>query len=419
LAYDAPQIESGAFSNRIGIDGRFAVSSQQTALFSISPDFLNIEQQIAGVSFVHTERFLKDARPFFTERGDYFNPIGEFEFGIPFYSNRIGPLSFGTKFYGQISPTSKLGAMALEESNGSSVTFTNLQVNPDPTLGGSVFATTYMNGGSSDLLVGATGNKKWGQWFGHFSAAEDSVNHQANTAGNVALGYQGPKFLTQVQGIWVDTSFNPILAYIPWQGRRGAYAYSNYSDTIEKGPIHDWNASIYTPAFYQPGGIIQELGVEGSLTLNTRADQSIAINRNLIDYQSGTDDNWDITTTFNASNRFRQFGLEYLSGTQNSIPSRYLDVKGSTRVLRSMDIGFEQSILSFSPGARQSIASLGWQIDSKRSITGRFVDTDGFQNFFLSFKNAGGEGAETYLIIGDPNALTFAKRVSLKFVWAF
>jgi len=47
------------------------------------------------------------------------------------------------------------------------------------------------------------------------------------------------------------------------------------------------------------------------------------------------------------------------------------------------------------------------------------VDTDGFQNFFLSFKNAGGEGAETYLIIGDPNALTFAKRVSLKFVWAF
>ncbi len=419
LAYDAPQIENGAFSNRIGVDGRYAVSSQQTALFSISPDFLNIEQQIAGVSFVHTERFLKDARPFFTEGGDYFNPIGEFEFGIPFYSNRIGPLSFGTKFYGQVSPNAKLGTLALEESNGSTVTFTNLQLNPDPTLGGSVFATTYVKGGSSDLLVGATGNKKWGQWFGHFSGAEDSVNNQTDAAGNVALGYQGSKFLTQVQGIWVDTSFNPILGYVPWQDRRGAYSYSNYSDTIEKGPIHDWNMFVYTPAFYQTGGIIQERGLQAGVTLNTRTDQSIAINRSITDYQSGTDDNWDIATTFNASNRFRQFGLEYLFGTQNSIPSRYLDVKGSVRVLRSMDIGLEQSILSFSPGARQSIATLGWQIDSKRSITGRFVDTDGFQNFFLSFKNAGGEGTETYLIIGDPNALTFAKRVSLKFVWAF
>jgi hypothetical protein len=37
----------------------------------------------------------------------------------------------------------------------------------------------------------------------------------------------------------------------------------------------------------------------------------------------------------------------------------------------------------------------------------------------MSYQSAGWTGAEMYLIVGDPNAITFAKRVSLKFVWAF
>ena len=419
LAYDAPQIQTGTFSNRIGLDGRYAVSNEQTALFSISPDFLNIEQQIAGISFVHTERFLNDARPFFTEGGDYFNPIGMFEYAIPFYSQRIGLVNFGTKFYGQTSTITKIGTLALEQSNGSNVTFTNFQINPDPTFTNSVYATTYQLGQNHDGLAGITTNKKWGQWFGHFSGAQDSNNNHGDTAGNLAFGYQGSKLFTQIQQEWVDTSFNPVLAYVPWQNRRGFYTYSNYNDTIAQGPFHDFNAFLYTPDFYQTGGVIQERGLQTGVNFVTRNDQSISVNRTFTDYQTGTDDYWDLSYGVNASNRFKQASIEYLFGTQNSMSSHFVDLKGSLRVLRSLDLGLEQSILSFSPSARQTIASVGWQLDSKRSITSRFVETDGYQNFFLSFKNAGGTGTETYLIIGDPNALTFSRRVSLKFVWAF
>jgi len=419
LAYDAPQVEDGVFSNRVGLDGRLAVTNQQTALFSISPDFLNIEQQIAGVSFVHTERFLSDARPFFTEGGDYFNPVGQFEYGIPFYSQRIGMINFGSKFYGQISPTAKLGSLAVEQSDGSTATFSNYQINPGPTYSQSVYASTYQLGATHDDLVGTSFNKRWGNWTIHSSDAVDTTNQRTETAGNGSLAYSGAKLFSVVQGSWVDSSFNPVLAYVPWQDRHGIYTYTNYADTIPKGQFHDWNFFMYTPDFHTAEGVIQERGIQTGVQFTTRNDQSISINRNVTDYATGTDDFWDVAYGFNASNRFKQASIEYQFGNQNSMPSRYVDVKGSVRVFRSMDLGLEQSVLSFTPDARQTIGSIGWQIDSRRSLTGRFVDTNGYQNFFLSFQSAGWTGTEMYVILGDPNSVTFERRISLKFVWAF
>lgn len=419
LAYDAPQVEDGVFSNRVGLDGRLAVTNQQTALFSISPDFLNIEQQIAGVSFVHTERFLNDARPFFTEGGDYFNPVGQYEFGIPFYSERIGLINFGSKFYGQVSPIARLGTMAIEQSDGSTATFSNYQITTGPMFNQSFFASSYENGSQSDVLAGTSFSKRFGDWAVHSSDAVDNTNHRNETAGNVALLYSGPKLFSQVQGEWVDSSFNPVLSYTPWQNQHGYYTYTNFSDTVPKGPIHDWNVYMFTPNFNESDGTIQQRGVQTGANLTSRSDQAAFINRNITDYATGTDNYWDIGYTFNATNRFKQASLEYQFGEQDSMPSRYVDVKGSLRVLRSMDLGLEQSVLTFAPSARQTIGSIGWQIDSRRSITGRYVNTDGYQNFFLSFQSAGWTGAEMYFILGDPNSVTFSRRVSVKFVWAF
>jgi len=419
LAYDAPSFDNQAFSNRAGLDGRFAVSNEQTALFSINPDFINIEQQIAGVDFVHTERFLSDARPFFTEGGDYFSPISMFEYGIPFYSQRIGPINFGTKFYGQLSPTAKLGTLAVNQSDGSTATFTNYSLNIGSTFSQAFDASTYNLASVNDTLVGTTVNKRWGNWFVHNASALEDTGHGTETAGNNAFGYTGAKLFTEIQQIWVDPSFNPPLAYVPWQNRRGAYTYTNYNDTIPKGMFHDWGAFLYTPNFHQSDGTIQERGVQSGVSLTTRDDQSISFNQSLTDYQTGSDNSYDIAYGFNASNRFKQASIEYLFGEQNSERSRYLNLKGSLRVFHRIDLGLSQSVLQFTPDARQTIATIGWQIDSRRSVTGRFVDTNGEQNFFLSYQSAGWTGAEMYVILGDPNALTFSRTLSLKFVWAF
>jgi len=419
LAYDAPSLSDGAISNRAGLDARYAATNEQTALVSINPDFINIEQQIAGVDFVHTERFLSDARPFFTEGGDYFNPIGQFEFGIPFYSQRIGPIDIGSKFYGQLSQAAKIGTLAVNQSDGSTATFTNYSLNLGSTFSQAFFASTYDLGSNHDLLTGTTFNKRWGNWFIHNSTALENTGRQNETAGNNAIGYTGAKLFSEIQQIWVDPSFNPPLAYVPWQDRRGAYTYTNYNDTIPRGPFHDWNLFIYTPNFHQSNGAIQERGIQSGVSFITRNDQSISINQSATDYLTGSDNTLDVSYGFNASNRFKQASIEYLFGEQNSTPSHYVNLKGSLRVFHRIDLGLSQSVLQFTPSARQTIATIGWQIDSRRSITGRFVDTNGEQNFFLSYQSAGWTGVEMYLILGDPNSLTFSRTLSLKFVWAF
>jgi len=419
LAYDAPGLDNGVLTNRAGLDARYAITNEQTALLSITPDFINIEQQIAGVDFIHTERFLSDARPFFTEGGDFFNPIGMYEFGIPFYSQRIGPINVGSKFYGQLSPSAKLGAMVMNESDGAVDSFSNYSLNVGSTLSGSAFTTTYDLGSVHDELVGDTVTKRWGNWFVHNSTAIEDNGQTRETAGNNAIGFSGPKLFSEVQQIWVDPSFNPPLAYVPWQNRRGAYTYSNYSDTIPKGMFHDWNMYLYTPDFHESDGTIQERGMQTGVTLTTRDDQQFSINKNLIDYATGTDNNFDLQYTVNSSNRFKQAGIEYLSGTQNSMPSRYLNLRGSYRAFHRIDLGLSQSVLVFNPDATQTIATIGWQIDSRRAITARFVETNGQQNFFASYQSAGWSGTEMYLILGDPNATTFSRRISLKLVWAF
>ncbi|MDR3691526.1 MAG: sugar-binding protein [Fimbriimonas sp.] len=419
LAYDAPAVNEGSLSNRAGLDARYAVTNEQTALLSLNPDFINIEQQIAGVDFVHTERLLSDARPFFTEGGDYFNPISQFEYGIPFYSQRIGPINFGTKFYGQLSQTAKLGTLAVNQTDGSTATFTNYSLNIGSTFSQAFYASSYDLGPQHDLLAGTTFNKRWGNWFVHNATAVEDTGHGTETAGNNAIGFTGPKLFSEIQQIWVDPSFNPPLAYVPWQNRRGAYTYTNFNDTIPRGPFHDWNCYLYTPNFHQSDGTIQERGVQGGVNFTTRDDQAISFNRSITDYQTGSDNTYDVSYAYNASNRFKQASIEYLFGQQNSATSRYINLRGSLRVFHRLDLGLSQSVLQFTPDARQTIATVGWQIDSRRSVTGRFVDTNGFQNFFLSYESAGWTGMEVYVILGDPNALTFSRILSLKFVWAF
>jgi len=419
LAYDAPTVSDHGFANREGLDVRYSISKEQTALLSITPDFINIEQQIAGVNFVHTERFLSDARPFFTEGGDYFNPVGDFEAFRPFYSHRIGAIDAGSKFYGQVGPDAKLGVMAVEQSDGSTATFSNYRWNKRETFNQNVYLSTFDGQNIHDQMLGTRTYKRWGNYFVQLNEASENNGRNTESAGDFAVGYRGPKLFTEVMQQWVDPSFSPPLAYVAWTNRRGTYNYNEYFDTLKSGPLHDFDVSLYVPDFYSANHRVQERGYQFSAQGTTRTDQSIGFSRNVVDYATGTDDNVDLSYTFNASNRFRQFGVEYLFGRQAGQPSRFLDLKGSVRVLRRIDLGLEQSVLDFATPAHQTIGTIGWQIDARKSLTGRYVDTNGYRNFFLSFQSAGWTGMEVYVILGDPNALTFSRQLSLKFVWAF
>lgn len=419
LAYDAPGVNSGKFSNHAGLDARYALSKQTTGLLSIGPDFENIEQQIAGIDFVHTERFLDDARPFFTEGADYFRPVGDFNYGKPFNSQRIGQFDVGSKYFGTPSPSVQVGALTTHRRGGPTTGVFNVLNTFSPTLQQATYGTSYDVAGLHDRLIGTEINKKWNSWSTSLDYALEDNSRNTQTAGGFAVAYSSAKLFSSIQSEWVRPDFNPPLAYIPWQDRKGFYSYSMYTDQFAKGPVRDANVSVYMPAFYTYARKIQERGINVQVTANDRKDRQLSVSRNLVDYGPGTDDTYGVGYQLNSSNRFRQIGLNYVTGRQSGVRSRFFELKGSLRVLKKIDLGIDQAILFFSPDSRQTVATIGWEIDNHRSITGRYVNTNGDRNFFVSYRNSGLAGAEMYLIVGDPNATKFSRRVSLKFVWAF
>lgn len=65
----------------------------------------------------------------------------------------------------------------------------------------------------------------------------------------------------------------------------------------------------------------------------------------------------------------------------------------------------------------QIIGSLLYDFTKTQSISAKVVRRDRDYNFYVSYRKAGGLGAEYFLIIGDPNARSFVPRIILKAVF--
>ncbi|MCH7945182.1 MAG: hypothetical protein IIC73_04095, partial [Armatimonadetes bacterium] len=119
LGYIAPEYDEDAkreFALRGGMDARYEFNSQMTGLVSVSPDFRNIEQEVTGISFTRTERFVRDNRPFFTEGSSFFGSggMGGFRDQL-FFTRRIVDFDQGAKFYGNIDAQNSVGVLVTRE----------------------------------------------------------------------------------------------------------------------------------------------------------------------------------------------------------------------------------------------------------------------------------------------------------------
>ena len=222
-----------------------------------------------------------------------------------------------------------------------------------------------------------------------------------------------------VRGMWVQPDFDPALGYVPWTDRRGYYAYGEYNNEYRTGRLLRTNASMYAPNFETYAGAIQQRGYDCSVNFIDRRDIRYHIEADRTAYENGSDDVKNFGLTFNTSNRFRRFGINYENGYRADKPSSYLTMGLSWRVWRRLDISLNQAVLRYEGSDRQTIIAVGYELSPTRSLSGRFVDHNGDQNAYVAFRQAGGKGNEYYLIIGDPNATRTVSRVSFKVVWAF
>ena len=96
------------------MDIRFQPRAELTSVFSLNPDFSQVEQAITDISFSYSERSLDENRPFFQEGADYFSDKDDDE--QYFYSNRIPDFDVGAKSFGRTGRV-QYGLLSTSKSN--------------------------------------------------------------------------------------------------------------------------------------------------------------------------------------------------------------------------------------------------------------------------------------------------------------
>ncbi len=105
---------------------------------------------------------------------------------------------------------------------------------------------------------------------------------------------------------------------------------------------------------------------------------------------------------------YRHWSLSYESGTRANQPYRplpTLQLNGSL-----------QETTYEGDSKTQTVLSANYDLDQYHSIGGRTIQGPGVSNFYVSFRQAGNRGNESYLTLGDPNAPHFRASLILKAV---
>jgi hypothetical protein len=420
LGYIAPELDHGIFQNRIGLDARYAFTPSVTGVMSFAPDFKNIQDVVPGIDFVHTERFLSESRPFFSEGSGFFR-IGDSMggFGSMFYSRRIEDFDAAAKVYGQATPSLAFGALYTNKFDGNKAAVFNLTKTLSSTENVGVFATASASG-TENTSAGINYYKRKGPiGFNLTAAMENDKGTRSDSAGTFGLSYEGNGDQLYTQYMWITPEFAPGLGYIPWTDRRGGYLYYERDRTIKQGSIRDTRFNISTSSFRTYGGELQQNGFDSSMNVSLKNDIAFGAAKVRYTYSGVLDDYNIVGLGFNVSNRQKQFAMNYQWGTQNGMPSTYYIMKFGYRLVKNLDLTINRSLQEMGGSARQTIGTLAYQPSPQDLISSRFVMNGSNQNLFFSYRRAGFKGTEYYLIYGDPNALRTSNRISIKAVWAF
>jgi hypothetical protein len=217
-------------------------------------------------------------------------------------------------------------------------------------------------------------------------------------------------------GFSVDDRYLMPHAFIPFTGVKGGVMVVQHWSEWRTGP---WRGmSLEGEGGYQvhSDGRPFRRGVGVRANLATRSD--LGFNLNVSHWKFETE--WDSTVTLGVgvrvSDRFNQAGCSVSMGTQGGRRQTLIGPGFHMRLLRKLDVGFNGAYQRLGSTSQQYVTTMSYEISPTRSLGGRVVVTNGKTNAYVSYRNSGGKGMETYLIVGDPNAATFGSQVRLKIV---
>jgi hypothetical protein len=403
---------------RSGLDLRYQPTSDATIVGTIHPDFASVEGAVESIAFSRSERFVPERRPFFLEGQGYLGLGEDYQVGRFFDSQHIHDVDAGIKAYGKLGAANSFGILGTAALSGESNYVTQFRHDFGATAAAYGMLLQHIKAGEDNSVLILAQNARRGKWGVDSQFAASGGPQAGGKAASAALNLSDKNLFSTVRWTSVGTKFTDRLGLIGFNDYHGISSFTDWSATWLHGPIRSFDAS-FNPVWnwHQDGRPFQRTGNLG-FTFDTRSDYRISTGLEVGKFDDERDFTFTLGIEGSVSNRFHRWGIGITTGTQASLPYTAVGPSFSVRVRRKLDLVFASVIQNYKGVQHQEILTFNYEITPNRAWGGRAVVNNGDVNFYLSYRNAGRAGTDTYFVIGDPNARRFSKQVLVKWVFA-
>jgi hypothetical protein len=404
-----------------GVDLRYRINPQVTALGSVNPDFQNVESAVLGLEFSRFERLADERRPFFVEGGDFFRLGGS---ARPFASQRIGQFDVGGKVFGNVSDSISIGALTTVQFGHATNSAVRYRQAFDPrsslTLGW-VYSDREDTGVSNNALNAELmlRGERWGVGVIHATTHDSELGDGSRFDADIFYGdkeFQGSFGWQQI-----SPEYLPRIGFAPRRGLKGWQGRLQYEKSFTSGGVSDVGiaASFFDSEKWDGSGVYfdnrsfnADVGFRHGIKLNLRHSVS--------NFQGAVDRLYGGLITYPSNNPYTSVSIGTVFGTVEGNDYIRGSIYGFHRFPFHLTISGQLSFENNGAIRNQlHVAGISYELSEFQSIAGRVVVRDSKVNWYLSFRQSGNFGAEYYLIVGDPNADSFQKRIILKAVVPF
>jgi hypothetical protein len=418
LPYLLPGVSEGHPGLRTGVDSRFTITPELTVVNSINPDFGTVQGAIESIQFSRSERFVPERRPFFLEGADYFRGLSIDAIGLKFFSNHIPTFDLGTKVYGKLSPTDSIGLLHTVDFNNRNDLVTRFRHQLSPNANTSILLIQKSAIDDTNTVAGVDQDARWGKLVAQSEWNVSAGHNAGGDAKQINFGYLDKLFSWYAGYADVSPIFRDANGLIPYPDSRGVIGLVQWYSEWRKGYWRNLTAYATPSYFLHYDGRPYRRGVQAGINMETRSDWGVGMNLNYDKFEDQRDSTLDFTLTKGVSNRFRRVGLEITTGTQADRPYFFVGPTFSLRLLRKLDMAYGGAVQNLDGSVQQHVFTMNYELSPTRSFGGRIVTQNADTNWYVSFRNSGAKGTETYFIIGDPNARRFVSQALIKIVLA-
>lgn len=404
---------------RMGLDARYQPTPELTVVGAINPDFATVEGAVQGIFFSRAERFVPDRRPFFLEGEDYFDVGRPYQIGRLFNPIRIPQFDVGAKVYGKLNPTTTLGFLSTIDAGNQTNIVANVRRELGKTANVNFMMMQRLEKGADNSILGFSQNYRRGKW-GFDTQYFQSLGVGAGGAGyTTALNLEDKNFFATLRYRSVGEGFNNSLGFIPFNNYQGFTMFMAHEVQWRKGFWRGVEAYINPTWDWDQKGTPFRRDANIGAMFETRGDTGIGFMLGGGNFYNSSDFTYGFNFVRGMTNRFRRWGVDFVTGQQANLPYTSVDPRFSFRFGKRFDLIYNASFQSYQGFNQQHIVTFNYEINPFQSWGGRVVIQQSRINYYISYRNAGRRGTDFYFVVGDPNAESFVPRFLCKWVFAF